>query len=192
MRARHQISEAFALQLSHERAADEAAMAGYEDFFGFFHLGSDTCGLAFSFLRRCAILSSWEKPERVWESRKLTSCLSAENLSAEKVAASCRRMESTARCSQITVAPRGRIFGTRSWRRGTRLPAGRNKARICAGKFYIARRRCSRCERRSCAMNSPAAQAAAQRKPGAEWRKRSIVSCIMPAGPTSSDKFSAR
>src|SRR5947207_7856520 len=190
MRARHQIIEAVALQFSHERAADEAAMAGYEDFFGFFHLGSDTCGLAFSFLRRCAILSSWEKPERGWESRKLTSCLSAGNLSAAKVAGCCRRTAATGRCSRITAAPREKIFATRSWPRETHLPAGRNKARICAGRFCIAPQRCSRCEERSCATNSLAAQAAAQRKPGAKWRRRLIVSCIMPAGPTSSAKSS--
>jgi hypothetical protein len=43
-------------------------MTGDEYFVRLLHKRSDDCGLPFSFLRQCAILSSCENPERGWAS----------------------------------------------------------------------------------------------------------------------------
>src|SRR2546423_15599840 len=105
-------------------------MARYEDFFGFFHLGSDTCGLAFSFLRRCAILSSWEKPERGWESRKLTSCLSAGKFFPAKKAGGVRGPAAAGGGPRITSPPPRKNFATRPGPAATRFPGGGDKKRL--------------------------------------------------------------
>jgi hypothetical protein len=114
--ARHDTGKGAALEFADQGASDQASMTGDEYFFRFFHNRSDDCGLAFSFLGQCAILSSWEKTERGWEFRKPISSLSAESLFGARAAAFSPRAEMIARSLRIIAGLPARISGMRSWR----------------------------------------------------------------------------
>src|SRR3984893_4976786 len=188
--ALYQVGEARGLERTGQRAADHSPVAGDEDFIG--GLDRHQRISIFLFWRFTQFSPSCNESKCGSRSKRPISCSSAENLSAAKMAGFCRLAEMAALCWPTSAALRKRIFATRSSRHGARFRIGRNKALICADRFYIARPKCSSCAAGNYRTKSRARTATQDRHLQPRPRSRSIGWCITRVGRTSSARFSAR
>ena len=183
--ARQQTGEALLRQLAQDGAADQATMAGDERSSRLFPSSFPQHPFSVSFfkrLRNAPAVARKEDRLRVQKTYKLFIGGKFVRSESGRVAPA----ERAAGSLPIIRAPRARIFATRSSPRAARSPAGRNRAPICADRFYIAPPRCWKCAGRNWKRNSRARPAGKTGK--AEEASLTIERLVHYAGWT--DKFS--